>query len=458
MKKESDKTLLFESMPVPKAVAKLALPTVIGSLVVILYSLADTFFVGMLNDTVQTGAVTLAAPVLLAFNAVNNLFGVGSSSMMSRALGVKDLETVKKSSAFGFWCALAGGLLISLLCLCFFAPLLDLLGADNITRDATRNYMLWAVICGAVPSILNVVMSNLVRAEGGAMHAGIGMMSGCLLNILLDPFFILPGFLNMGAAGAGLATLISNCCACLYYFVLLYVRRGKTSVCIDPRYFTLEKRVVKGVCAVGVPAAIQNLLNVTGMTVLNNFAAANTAAVSAIGIAHKLTMIPMYIAMGTSQGVMPLVGYNYASGNGRRMKDAILFTAKITGVFMLAMMVLYILLAGPMIGAFMQDAEVIRFGTGYIVGMSVAQPLLGMDFLAVGVFQACGMGRRSLLFAVLRKVVLEIPALIVLNAIWPLTGLGWAQAFAEAVLAVAAVLMLKRIFDRTPDASTPVKM
>ena len=458
MKKESEKTLLFESMPVPKAVAKLALPTVIGSLVVILYSLADTFFVGMLNDTVQTGAVTLAAPVLLAFNAVNNLFGVGSSSMMSRALGVKDLETVKKSSAFGFWCALAGGLLISLLCLCFFAPLLDLLGADNITRDATRNYMLWAVIFGAVPSILNVVMSNLVRAEGGAMHAGIGMMSGCLLNILLDPFFILPGFLNMGAAGAGLATLISNCCACLYYFVLLYARRGKTSVCIDPRYFTLEKRVVKGVCAVGVPAAIQNLLNVTGMTVLNNFAAADTAAVSAIGIAHKLTMIPMYIAMGTSQGVMPLVGYNYASGNGRRMKDAILFTAKITGVFMLAMMVLYILLAGPMIGAFMQDAEVIRFGTGYIVGMSVAQPLLGMDFLAVGVFQACGMGRRSLLFAVLRKVVLEIPALIVLNAIWPLTGLGWAQAFAEAVLAVAAVLMLKRIFDRTPDASAPVKM
>ena len=140
----------------------------------------------------QNAGVTLAAPVMLAFNAVNNLFGVGSSSLMSRSLGAKDYDSVAKSSAFGFYCSLFSGLLFSLLCFTFQDPLLGLLGADETTREATRGYMLWTVYLGAAPTILNVVMAYLVRAEGSAMHASIGTMSGCLLNIALDPIFIMP--------------------------------------------------------------------------------------------------------------------------------------------------------------------------------------------------------------------------------------------------------------------------
>ena len=214
MQELDKKTYLFEEAPLGRAVMTLAIPTVISSLVTVLYNLADTYFVSMLNDSVQNSAVTLAAPVMLAFNAVNNLFGVGSSSLMSRSLGCRDYDTVAKSSAFGFYCSLICGLLFSLLCFTFRTPLLYLLGADADTFEATNQYMFWTVCLGAAPTILNVVMAYLVRSEGSAMHASIGTMTGCLLNIVLDPIFIMPWGLGMGAAGAGLATFISNCVAC----------------------------------------------------------------------------------------------------------------------------------------------------------------------------------------------------------------------------------------------------
>ncbi len=446
---ENEKILLFEKMPIPRAIAKLAIPTILSSLVMVIYNLADTYFVGMLGDPVQNAAVTLAYPVLLAFNAVNNLFGVGTSSMMSRALGRKDYETVKRSSAFGFYCSLFSGILFSLLCTLCKGPLLTTLGADEVTWAATDSYMLWTVTCGAAPSILNVVMAYMVRSEGASLHASIGTMSGCFLNMILDPIFILPWGLNMGAAGAGLATFLSNCFACGYFFVLLYVKRKHTFVSVSPRKFGFERFIVLGICAVGIPASIQNLLNVTGMTILNNFTSAYGAdAVASMGIAQKVNTVPFQIALGFSQGIMPLVSYTYASGNHRRMKDTILFAIKLMLPAMVAVTVGYYIWAGNLVALFMNNETIIAYGTRFLRAMCMAQPLIYMDFLAVGVFQALGMGKNALIFAIMRKIILEIPALFVLNWAYPLYGLAYAQPVAEFVLTIAAVVMLRRIFKR----------
>lgn len=444
---EDQKTFIFEEAPIPKAVMTMAVPTILSSLVMILYNLADTYFVGMLNDPIQNAAVTLAAPVLLAFNAVNNLFGVGSSSMMSRALGQKDYDTVRRSSAFGFYCALLCGLLFSAGFTAFRQPLLSVLGADETTAAATGAYLKWTVTCGAAPAILNVVMAYLVRAEGASLHASIGTMSGCLLNIALDPFFIMPWGLGMGASGAGLATFLSNCAACLYFFVLLTVKRGRTYVCLHPGMFRFNRAILMGVCAVGVPAAIQNLLNVTGMTVLNNFTASfGSDAVASMGIAQKLNMIPLQMALGFSQGIMPLISYNYGSGNTPRMKKTLFFTARLALSFTVLVALGYYLGAEGLVRLFMKNETIIAYGSRFLRGMCLGLPFLCMDFLAVGVFQACGMGRKALVFAILRKIVLEIPALYLLNALWPLYGLAYAQLTAEVVLAVAAVVTLARLF------------
>lgn len=447
--KTDKRTRLFESAPIPRAVVALCVPTIISSLVMVLYNLADTYFVGILNDPVQNAAVTLAGPVLLAFNAVNNLFGVGSSSMMSRALGRKDYDTVHRSSAFGFYCALFCGVIFSAACTIGKTPLLALLGADEVTTQATSDYMLWTVSCGAVPAILNVVLAYMVRAEGAALHASIGTMSGCLLNIVLDPVFILPWGLDMGAAGAGLATFISNCVACAYFFVLIYVRRNTTCVCIRPDKFCLRKAIVLGVCGVGIPASIQNLLNVTGMTILNNFTSVFGAdAVAAMGITQKIYMVPMYVCMGVSQGIMPLVSYNYASGNQKRMKSAVVFAGGISVGFITAAAVFLFAGANGVVKFFMDNPSIIAYGIRFMRGFCLGLPFLCMDFLAVGVFQALGFGKNALIFAIMRKIVLEIPALYLLNHLFPLYGLAYAQFVAEFVLAIAAVVELLVIFRR----------
>ena len=446
---DNSKTELFESMPIPKAVVTLSVPSVISSLVMVIYSLADTFFVGMMNDPVQNAAVTLAAPLLLAFNAVNNLFGIGSSSMMSRALGRKDYDTVYRSSAFGFYASLICSLLFSLLYGVLQSPILVMLGANAETMQATADYLFWTVLLGSAPSILNVVLAYLVRAEGSSLHASIGTMCGCLLNIVLDPIFILPWGLNLGAAGAGCATCLSNTVACLYFFVLLFVKRGKTYVCIKPSMFRPSKQIAKGVCGVGIPASIQNLLNVTGMTILNNFTSAyGSDPVAAMGIAQRVNIVPFQIAMGFSQGIMPLISYNYTSGNIKRMKKTFMFTAKISLGFILAVMLTFVFAAEPIISMFMKNESIVAYGAAFQRGFCFALPFLCIDFLALGVFQSCGMGMKSFIFAVVRKIVLEIPALFVLNWLFPLYGLAYAQFVAELILGTIAVVVLVRMFRR----------
>ena len=200
---DDKKIELFERASIPSAVAKLSIPMILSSLVMVLYNMADTYFVGMLNQPVENAAVSLAAPVLLAFNAVNNLFGVGTSSMMSRALGRKDYEVVSLSSAFGFYCSLICGVLFGILCCLLQNPLLSLIGADATTRSATQGYLFWTVFLGAAPAILNVVMAYLVRfGRSCSATPALEPMSGCFLNMILDPIFIMPWGLGMGAAGA----------------------------------------------------------------------------------------------------------------------------------------------------------------------------------------------------------------------------------------------------------------
>ena len=446
---DQQKLVLFEQTPIPRAVMQLAVPTILSSLVMVLYNLADTYFVGMLNDPIENAAVTLAAPVLLAFNAVNNLFGVGSSSMMSRALGRRDYDTVYRSSAFGFYCAVFFGILFSVGFTVFKEQFLVILGASDETSVQTAGYLKWTVTFGATPAILNVVMAYLVRSEGSALHASIGTMSGCLLNIVLDPFFILPWGLNMGAEGAGLATFLSNCVACLYFFVVLFVKRGKIYVCINPKMFRLDKAIVIGVCGVGIPASIQNLLNVTGMTVLNNFTSAfGSDAVAAMGITQKINQVPLYISLGLSQGIMPLISYNYASGNIKRMKGTLTFSIKVALTFITTVSVCYFLGADVMVRLFMKNESIIAYGSRFLRGFCLGLPFLCMDFIAVAVFQATGLGKYAFLFAVLRKIVLEIPALYILNQLFPLYGLAYAQLTAELILSAAAVIVLVRLFKK----------
>lgn len=443
----NDKIELFENKPILRAIATLAIPTILSSLVMVIYNLADTYFVGMLNDPIENAAVTFVAPVLLAFNAVNNLFGVGSSSLMSRSLGAKDYKMVKKTSAIGFYCTLFFAIIIALFCTLFSSPLISMLGATQSSYQATYDYMKWTVMCGAVPAILNVVLAYMVRSEGASFHASIGTMSGCILNIILDPIFILPQGLNMGAAGAGCATFLSNCVACLYFFILLRYKKDNTFISLDYHFFSFDKHVLTSIFAVGIPASIQNLLNVTGMTILNNLASGyGTTAIAAMGITYKINMVPTQIALGLSQGVMPLVSYCYASKNYERMKKTITASMKICASFAFSAALLYFIKADFFISLFMSNKEIVAYGTRFLRAYCLGIPFLTFDFLCVGVYQAIGNGKLSLFFAIARKIILEIPALLILNMLFPLYGLAYSQFVAEFILTIIAAIVMIKLF------------
>lgn len=447
MKDLDNKTYLFEKAAIPKAVLALCVPTILSSLVMVFYGLADTYFVGMLNDPLQNAAVTLANPMLMMYNAVTALFGVGSSSLISRALGSKNYEQVKRSSATGIFLAIFSGILFTLAFTFFKTFILSLLGADAATINATSEYLKWTVTLGAVPSIFNITMAFMIRSEGAAIHASIGTMCGCFLNILLDPIFILPFGLNMGVAGAGCATFISNCAASVYFIGFLYFKRKETYISLSPSKITLTKNMLFSICSVGIPAMAANLLTVTSQVILNNFTAIyGSSAVAAMGIAMRIDTIPLNIGNGLSSGIMPVIGYNYASGNVKRMKEALMFTIKCAVSFIGAVALIYFIFAQVPVSWFISNQEVIDVGAGLLRGLCIALPFYCFDSIAAGVFQACGFGRYSLLFTIARQVCLMIPLIFILDFFFPLYGLAYSYFVSEVVLSFFAFYMLRQIF------------
>ena len=437
---------LFERTPVTKAIFTLTVPMIISSVVSIIYNLSDTFFVGKLNNPVENAAVTLVAPAMTLFYAITNLFGIGASSLMSRKLGVKEYDNVRKASATGVYFGLFFAVLLSLVTLIFSSPILHLLGTTDETYSVTSRYLLWTVGLGAVPGIMNILFSFILRSEGRAMQASIGAISGCVLNIILDPFFILPFGLNLGAAGAGLATFISNCFALLYFIVLLIVIHGKTYVSVNPKNISFAPEILKNIFVVGFPGVVQNNLNVVSMTIFNNLAAGfGTLAVASIGIVNKVNQLPIQIIFGFSQGVMPLIGYNFASKNIARVKETIKKIFEITLIALLVVLVIYFGASKQIIRIFMDNDDIVQVGSKFLKGFGLSLPFMCIDFVVVGVSQAFGMGRYAFAFSIFRKALFEIPFILIFSKVFGLYGLAFSACCAEILMSIIAVVVLKKL-------------
>ena len=436
---------LFERMPVTKAIFTLTIPMIISSVVSIIYTLSDTFFVGKLNNPVENAAVTLVAPAMTLFYAITNLFGIGASSLMSRKLGLKEYDNVKKASATGIYFGLFFAVLLSLATLIFSSPILHLLGTSEETYSVTSRYLFWTVGMGSVPGVMNILFSFIIRSEGRAMQASIGAISGCLLNIILDPFFILPFGLNLGAAGAGLATFISNCFALLYFIVLLIIIHGKTYVSVNPRNISFNPEILKNIFVVGFPGVIQNNLNVVSMTIFNNLAAGfGTLAVASIGIVNKVNQLPIQIIFGFSQGVMPLIGYNFSSKNTARVKESIKKIFEITLAALMVVLAIYFGASKQIVRLFMDNDDVVQIGSKFLKGFGLSLPFMCVDFVVVGISQAFGMGRYAFVFSIFRKAVFEIPFILLFSNVFGLFGLAFTACCAEILMSIIALVVLEK--------------
>ncbi len=445
---------IYEQLRVPKAVMKMAVPTIISQIISMVYNMADTFYIGQLGDPSQVAAVSIAAPAALLLTALANLFGIGGSGALSRALGSGESDKAAKITSFSVYASAMAAIVVSLVFFLTSGGLLTLMGADASTLEFTRKYIFWVIVLGALPNLLSLVLSHFTRADGAPKYAGYVLSAGGILNLILDPILIFDWGCGLGLSGAAIATFISNLFT-LAAFIIYYVRkRGSTVVSFRPSDFTLKKEVSLDVTGTGLPSALQTLLASVSNMFLNNFAGAyGSNVVASIGIVKKLDQVPMSITIGFAQGIVPLVGYSYGKKNIKKTADIIRYTGIVTVVVSLVFTAVYELFPGSLISLFINDAATIATGIPFLRIMCISTPLMAVAFIMMTSLQASGKKTQSTILSVMRKGALDIPLMFILNAAFPLIGLAFVQPVAEGLAMIAALVFYRKFFVRSSDSA-----
>ena len=431
---------VFSKAPVSQAVFKNALPAMAAMLMVLVYNLADTFFIGQTHDALQVAAVSLATPVFLIFMAVGTVFGIGGTSVISRALGEGKEDYAKKVCSFCMWSCIIVGVVMAALFLIFMNPILSLIGASSDTWDLTKTY-LTIVACSGPFVLISNCYTNVIRAEGKSGIACMGQLLGNLFNVILDPIMIL-GF-GWNIAGAAIATVIGNVAGAGYY--ICYFLRGKSSLSISFKEFTVKNKVCSSVLAIGIPAALSSLLMSISQIIVNSqMAEYGDMAIAGMGVAMKVTVITGMICMGLGQGIQPLLGYCVGAKLWKRFKDIFKFSAIFALILGTSLTILCYLSAGQIVSAFLTDTTAFDYAVQFSRILLTTSFLFGLFYVLVNGIQAMGAATASLIISLSRQGIIYIPALFILKAVLSLTGLAWAQPVADIFSTIlAAALYIK---------------
>lgn len=441
-----ENTEVFESMPVARAVRAQIVPAIASQMIALIYNLADTYFVGMLNDPNETAAITVVYSSFVMLTAISNLFGVGGASAVSRALGVKKTEDARRIASISFWGGLGMGVLFSLIFLLTARPVLFLCGATDATYETAFGYAKWVIVLGGPWTILNTLLANLVRAEGSAAQAALGVALGGILNIMLDPFFVLPGFLGMGAAGAGMATALSNLAATLYFLIYMARNREDTVVNLNPSKLRYTGTYLKTILSVGFPSAVQYALTVVAIAAQSMFVSGyTTEAVAGLGIVKKLDQLPLYFSIGVANGILPLLAFNYSAGNQERRRGVFRLGCMVSLGFSMLCLIVYEIFAPRLSALFIQDPITIQYSAGFLRRMVTAMPMMSVCYPMIIQFQAMGKVKESMVCSILRKGVLDIPLLFLMNSLLGLNGCMWVQPIVDSVSLIAAALFYQNL-------------
>ena len=449
---------LFESLPVPVALRRMIVPAAISQIIVLIYNMADTFYIGRTDNPYMLAGASLILPVFNMLLCLASLAGIGGGTLISRLLGAGEESEARKVSAFSFYLAIGLSLLFSVGLGVFMDPALRLLGAKDTFLLYARQYSFCVIVLGAVPTVLSNVLAHLVRSVGLSREAGFGITLGAVLNILLDPVFmylILPD--GQQVLGVGIATLFSNCVACGYFLVILYRIRNTTVLTADFRLDLPRGQNMSAVFAVGIPSAVASLLFDLDYVVIDKLMVAySEVALAAIGIVLKVERLPLNVGIGICQGMMPLVAYNCASGNEKRMDQVIRLSLGTGLVVAAGSILLYEAFTPWIVGVFISDAATVQLADVFLRIRILATPLMFLSFFTVYIFQGFGNGRISLFLGVMRWAVFNIPMLFFLDHLVGMYGIVWSQICAD-VLTVALSVYIYRTRRPVFDSSGPVR-
>ncbi len=444
-----DEHELMGKMKISKAVAKMAIPSVISSLVTVVYNMADTFFVGQTGDSLQVAAVSLTNPIFILMMAFANMLGMGGSAVLSVALGEKNELRAKKTSSFVTYASLIIGIVFAAVLIIFMNPILTLFGANEQTCEFARGYT-FHISYGAPFIIWSAAASFIVRAEGASREAMIGSMIGTIANIVLDPIFI--SVLDQGTAGAAIATTIGNVLASAYY--LWYFLKKSRVLSIHWKHFTVKEGILKRTCSSGLPTAIFSALMSVSTIVLNQLLVVyGNDPVAAIGIVFKANMFITFLQMGLANGVQPLLGYNYGSGDMARFQGVERYTKKCCLVAGVIATVLYFVLREPIIWLFISDEGVVSYGVEMLVAYMLSGPVIGILFVNMNCMQSVGHAFPATVLSVLRQGILLIPLLYLLRALFGLNGVILGQSVTDYIAVVLSIFLWRKIRRSLPSGA-----
>jgi len=458
----NDKKELFENTPVIKAILSLAVPTIISQMINVIYNIADTFFVGRTGNPYMLAGVSLSLTVFLLTIAFANLFGIGGGSLISRMMGAGKLDDAKKISAFSFYGGLGIALFYSLVIFIFMEPILYALGASENTIVYSKQYCTWVVALGSIPLVVSSVEAHLLRNTGYSKQASFGLSGGGILNMILDPLFMFVVFpKGSEVLAAAVATFISNLAALIFLTITIIKVSRTAPLSISPKYLkSLTAIDVKNTFSVGVPSALlPGMLDVANIVLNASMAAHGDFEVAAIGIVMKLERLPNAINIGISQGMLPLVAYNFSSGNKQRMREVIK-KARLMGICIAIICIgLYEIFAPQLVSVFLNTkassgidpakaaadaAATLALATVFLRLRATASPVQFINYHSSYCLQAMGFGGDTLIHSFVRILIFYIPLMYVLDHFFGATGLALALTAGEFLADFVALGFLRR--------------
>ena len=447
-KKQSSKDELFAEAPVLEALAAMAVPTIISQLINLVYNMVDAFFIGRTGNSYMMAATTITLTMVMLNVAFSNLFGVGCGSLVARLMGRKDPGNARRVSAFGVYGAMGLAVIYSVVVGLFMDPVLRLLGASDATIGFARQYALIVIVIGSLPSILSLTLAHLLRNAGYSGKASLGLSMGGILNMALDPLFmfvILPR--GQEVAGAAIATALSNTIACIYLLLAYRKASGEAPL-------SMVFKDAAALCSVGVPSAMLTGLFDLANICLNVLSAAHSDLVlAAMGIVMKIERLPNAVNVGLSQGMMPIVAYNYAARNHERMHEVIRKTRIIGLSFAGVSILLFQCFAGPLSQVFLSTStdnaetalQTVAFAAVFLRIRCLASPVQFINYNSSFCMQGMGQGRATMLHTVVRQLGLYIPLMFLMDRLFGATGLAATLAISETLSAAFALFLLRMV-------------
>ncbi|MCD7827397.1 MAG: MATE family efflux transporter [Clostridiales bacterium] len=429
MEKDEAQFKKMTQTPIPKLVASLAFPATVSMLITSIYNLADTFFVSQL-DTSASGAVGVVFSLMTIIQAVGFTLGMGSGSLLSRRLGGKDKKAADMYASSAFYLAILLGAVIALFGKLFTKQLMTALGATETILPyavAYGNYILYAapVMSGSF------VLNNLLRSEGKASLAMVGLVTGGILNIILDPIFIFS--LNMGTAGAALATLISQCISFVILLSMFIFKKSSTS--LSPKNITFKPKAYLEIVSVGMPSLSRQGLASVATILLNRMAMPyGDAAIAGMSIVGKVSMLVLCICLGVGQGFMPVAGYNYGAKIFGRVRKSFQFTVITATILMTVMAIVCYALAPNILRLFRaEDADVVTIGTAALRAQCYSMPFLATSVCTNMVLQSLGKSVRATILSCCRQGIFFIPLIMILPKYIGIAGVEFTQAISDVL-------------------------